>query len=151
MRRVPIALALAMTLILGIGLAPTMAANKHEPAGDRISLLDGDQSFPANTAFHINHGFCVESSDTPKTIGRLRFDLDVDGVPQGANFFDIERADGCTVVKFWYFNFPAGMTGTHVFTGHWYAPCDNDAVPCGGAKLHTVVDDGSLSITVDFT
>ena len=151
MRRVPIALALAMTLILGLTIAPTMAANKHVPAGDRISLFDGDQSYPASTAFHINHGFCIETPDRSKTIGRYQFDLDVDDVPQTANFFDIEQSDGCTVVKFWYFNFPAGMTGIHVFTGHWFVPCDNDAVPCGNAKMSTAVEDSSQSITVTFT
>ena len=78
MRRLPIALALAMTLILGLTIGPTMAANKHVPAGDRISLFDGDQSYPASTAFHVNHGFCFENGVIEHALGRNSFALDID-------------------------------------------------------------------------
>ena len=29
----------------------------------------------------------------------------------------------------WVFNFPAGLTGVHILTGHWYAPCGDANVP----------------------
>ena len=154
MRRVAVALMLAMALILGLAAAPTMAGSKNQPVGARISLLaepiGDDQSFDPSTAFHINHGFCLEDTVINRAIGRYSFRLDVDGTPRNADFFQVSQPDGCQLLKFWYFNFPAGLTGSHDFTGHWLVPCDNDAVPCNGAKMHTAVEVDTLTITVTF-
>ena len=79
MRRMPIALALATTLLLGLTAAPSMAAPKNQAVGDRLDLRAGDQTFPASTPFHIDHGFAFTIGD--KTIGLSNFVLDMDGAP----------------------------------------------------------------------
>jgi len=63
----------------------------------------------------------------------------------------VSHVDGCQIQKFWYFNYPAGMTGPHVFTGHWFVACDNVDVDCNGAKIRTPVETDSLSVTVTFS
>ena len=151
MRGVPVALALAMTLLLGAVVAPASAASSNQPAGDRISLFDGAQSFAANTAFHVDHGFLFENGVLEKAIGVSVFRLEVDGSPVAANFFQATHVDGFQLSKLWYFNFPAGKTGVHTFTGHWLSACDNDAVPCGGARINTAVEVQTLSATVTFS
>ena len=149
MRRLPIALALAITLILGLTVGPAVAA-KNQPAGDRISLFDGDQSYPALTAFHVDHGFAFEDGFVEQGIGKARFTLEIDGTLQTADFAQVTHLDGIQLSKLWYFNHPAGMTGTHVFTGHWYQACNNDWADCGGARRGTLVEIGTLTATITF-
>jgi hypothetical protein len=151
MRRLPIALALAMTLVLALTVASAMAATKNQPAGDRISLFDGDQSFPASTAFHVDHGFLFENGVVEKAIGKASFALDVDGAPQKFDFAQVTHPDGFQLSKLWFYNFPAGMTGSHIFTGHWYQACDNDTIPCNGSRMNTVVEVLTETISVDFS
>ena len=48
-------------------------------------------------------------------VARHRFELSVDGIARhGATDFASDE-------KWYVFNFPTGMTGTHEFTGCWYA------------------------------
>jgi hypothetical protein len=150
MRRTPIALALATTLLLGLTAATAMAV-PNQAIGDRVNLLDGDQSFPASTPFHIDHGFGHVPGDT--AIGLSDFMLDMDGTFLTADF--VQRGslggDGLTFYKLWFYNFPAGLTGSHVFTRHYIQACDNDLVSCEGNRINTPLEWFHVSATVTFT
>ena len=150
MRRSTIALALATALILGLTAAPAMAV-RNQAVGDRVNLLDGDQTFPASTPFHIDHGFGHEVGDT--AIGLSDFMLDMDGTVLNADF--IQRGslggDGLSFFELWFYNFPSGLTGSHVFTRHYIQACNNDTVPCDGARINTPVETLTVSATVTFT
>ena len=110
-------------------------------------MTQADQTFLAGTPFHLRHGFADESV---KLLGKFDFELEVDGVSRTADFKEItvDRLAGANV--FWYFNYPAGMTGTHVFTGRWYAPCDNADVSCDGARVGTILMVFEATSTVIF-
>jgi hypothetical protein len=150
MRRLPIALALATTLLLGLTAAPSVAAPRNQAVGDRLNLLDGDQDFPASTPFHIDHGFGFVIGD--RTIGLANFVLDMDGTPLTADFIRLSPSgDGFTVNKFWYYNFPAGLTGVHEFTRHYFNACDNRDVPCDDNRINTPVEIFTVSAEVTFT
>jgi hypothetical protein len=149
MRRLSIALFLGTTLLLAVFAGPSMAA-RNEVVGDRLDLRDGDQSFPASTPFHIEHGFAFTIRDN--TIGLSDFVLDLDGIPLSADF--VRRSpvgDGVTVSELWYYNFPSGLTGTHEFTRHYFEACNDDTGPCDGNRINTPVEDFTASAVVTFT
>ena len=148
MRRSPIALALATALLLGLSAAPSIAAPKNQTVGDRLDLRDGDQTYAASTPFHINHGFVNEVGD--RALGLSDFVLDMDGVVLPADFVQWfpARDSGLTVGKLWFYNFPAGLTGTHTFTRHYFQACINDTVPCAGNSLGEIA---TISAIVTFS
>ena len=117
--------ALVISLVVLLLVVTPALANPHEPSGSRISLFfSGDQEFPANTAFYINHGWSQESAKYP--LGLFDFELEVDGVWVNETY--VERStnvgeEGPLFDRVWVFNFPAGMSGEHTFKGHWYVPC----------------------------
>lgn len=149
MRRFSFALVMASTLLLGLAAVPSMAAVKQS-VGERVDLRDGDQSFPASTAFHIYHGFLFQRTDN--RIGLNTFELDMDGTVLTADFVRWASAgDGLTVSEVWVYNFPSGLTGTHEFTRHYIQPCDNDLVPCDGNRINTLMETLTVSAVVTFT
>jgi len=123
----------AFTLVLILSSVGGAVAASRDRVGERISLFNPPATYPADTAFHIWHGFLFEPSDTG--YGRFEFKLEVDGAERAADFFTVEVLDRRTVSKVWTFNFPDGMTGTHTFTGHWITPDGED----------------TISVSVDFT
>jgi hypothetical protein len=150
MRRLSMTLALATTVLFSLFAEPAAAARMDQALGDRLDLRDGDQSFPASTPFHIDHGFAFTIGDN--TIGLSDFVLDMDGTPLTADF--VRRTpvgDGITVSKLWYYNFTYGLTGTHEFTRHYFEACNNDTVPCDGNRINTRVEDLTVSAVVTFT
>ena len=150
MRRLPIAFVMATTLLLGLTAAPSMAAPKNQPVGDRVDLREGDQDFPASTPFHIDHGFAFTIGDN--TIGLSDFVLDMDGTDLTADFIRWSHlGDGLTVSELWYYNFPSGLTGIHVFTRHYFNACNNDTVPCDGNRINTPVETLTASAVVTFS
>jgi hypothetical protein len=151
MRRLPIALALATIVLLGSTAAPSMAApSRNEAVGDRLDLRAGDQDFPASTPFHIDHGFVFAIGDN--TIGLDNFVLDMDGTVLTADFIRWSPVgDGFSVSELWYYNFPAGLTGVHEFTRHYFVACDNNDVPCDGNRINTSVETLTVSAVVTFT
>jgi hypothetical protein len=150
MRRLSIALVLATTVLLSLFAAPSAAAPRDQALGARLDLRDGDQSFPASTPFHIDHGFAFTIGDN--TIGLSDFVLDIDGTPLMADFVRwAPVGDGITVSKLWYYNFPSGLTGTHEFTRHYFEACNNDTVPCDGNRINTPVEDFTVSAVLTFT
>jgi hypothetical protein len=149
MRRLPITLALATTLLLGLTAAPAIAAPRFQVVGERLDLRAGDQIFPASTPFNIEHGWIFEPSS--KVIGLAGFVLDMDGTPLTADYIRwFHIGDGLTVGEFWFYNFPAGMTGTHEFTRHYFEPCNNISVPCDGNRINTPVETVTLSAVATF-
>ena len=149
MRRLPIALTLATTLLLGLTAAPSIAAPKNQAVGDRLDLRAGDQDFLASTPFHIDHGFAFTIGDN--TIGLANFVLDMDETPLTADFIRwAPIGDGLTVSELWYYNFPAGLTGVHEFTRHYFLACNNVDVPCDGNRINTPVEGQTDSAVVTF-
>ena len=124
----------AVTIALLLTSATGAAAARRERVGDRISLLEPPASYPADTAFHIWHGF-VFQRETERGYGRYAFQLDVDGAMVAADFIDVDVLAPGAVSRVWVFNFPDGLSGIHTFTGHWVTP---DGVE-------------DLEVTVDFT
>ena len=144
------AIALATTLLLGLTASSSLAAPRNQAVGDRIDLRAGDQSYPASTPFHIDHGFAFVIGD--RTIGLHKFVLDMDGTPLTADFVQWEPVgDGVSVSELWFYNFPAGLTGVHEFTRHYFEPCNNDTVPCDGNRINTPVETFTPSAVVTFT
>jgi hypothetical protein len=124
------ALTIAM-LLTGVSGA---AAAARERVGDRITLLNPVTTYPADTAFHIWHGFIFEQG-YDRGYGRNEFQLEVDGAAMEADFTEVEVLDPRVVSRVWVFNFPEGLSGTHTFTGHWITPDGEDII----------------TVTVDFT
>jgi hypothetical protein len=150
MPRLPFALALATTLLLGLTAAPSMAAPRDQAVGERLDLRYGDQAFPASTPFHIDHGFVFSTSDN--TIGLANFVLDMDSIPLTADFIRWSYVgEGLTVSELWYYNFPSGLTGIHEFTRHYFVACNNIDVPCDGNRINTPVEGMTVSAVVTFT
>jgi hypothetical protein len=150
MRRTQIALALATTLLLGLSAVPA-AAVPNQVIGERVNLLLGDQTFPASTPFHIDHGFGHLPGDT--AIGLSDFMLDMDGTHLTADF--VQRGslggNGLSFYQLWFYNFPDGLTGSHEFTRHYFEACNNDTVDCDGNRINTPVESLTVSTTVTFT
>jgi hypothetical protein len=119
-----------LLLLLALLMVTTTAAAPRQPIGERINLYI-ETDFPENTPFHITHGWRL--SFDSKWKGSSEFQLEVDGVVREDGFV-IRRVDR-TIPDFplswmWVFNFPEGMTGTHVFTGRWFMACQS-AVEAG--------------------
>lgn len=154
MKRHSLLVTILLILTLLTMATPATAA-KNEPVGDRISVFFGGQiEFPAGTPFHISHGW-VQSSDDD-AIGIFDFELKVDGVLREEDFkmFSVVNGDPDTLNRIWVYNFPNGMTGTHTFTGHWFAPCqyavDSLGFPGPCATPNAKVEARSRTLTVTF-
>lgn len=124
----------AVTIALLLTSVSAAAAAGRERTGDRISLFEPPASYPADTAFHIWHGFIFERG-VDRGYGRYEFQLYVDGVATAADFTDVDVLGPGVVSRVWVFNFPDGLSGTHTFTGHWMTPYGEDVI----------------TVTVDFT
>lgn len=114
----------ALLLVALLSLAiPSSASAGNEPIGERIGLWNSTLEFTAGTPFNIRHGWLQTSDDG--AIGIFDFTLEVDGVLRSEDFklFSAESGTPDSLTRLWVYNFPNGMTGTHTFTGHWYAPC----------------------------
>ena len=117
----------ALSIVLLLTSAGGAVAASKERVGDRISLLfEPPTTFPAETAFHIWHGFIFEDFD--HGYGRYAFRLEVDGVERAPDFFEVDAFDRGTISKVWVFNFPDGLTGTHTFDAHWITPYSEESI-----------------------
>lgn len=108
--------------VLALLLTTPVLAREHEPTGERINLFYGGQTYPASTPFYIMHG--VGMLTIP---GQMFFELEVDGVPVKPTYTEFTATYyedfGVWHQELYFFNFSEGMTGTHVFEGHWILPC----------------------------
>ena len=121
------------TLLLVVSfflISSTVAARGNDPVGNRIDLVAGTPtSFPADTPFHVIHGWLVDVTITNP--GHAFFEVDVDGVLIEGAFLRVNAGRGTVQSRLWLFNFPLGLpAGTYLITGHWYLSC-NDAVDSG--------------------
>jgi len=145
-----------LMLIAILVMAVPAAAKGNEPVGDRISVFPpGTPSeFPAGAPFHISQGWLLDPSDGPP--GSFDFELEVDGIPRDEDFalWAVDHSwNPVRLVRSWLHNFPDGMTGTHTFTGHWFAPCQHavDSLmfpgPCPKPNAKVEVLSNSLTVT----
>lgn len=155
MKRYSLLITILLIASLFIIATPVIAA-KNEPVGDRISVFyGGSMEFPAGAPFHIRHGWLQPSTDD--AIGIFDFALDVDGTRRSEDFkmFSAVSGDPDYLNRIWVYNFPDGMTGTHTFTGHWFAPCqyavDELGYPGPCATPNAKVETSSQTLIVTFT
>lgn len=149
---------LFVTVLLIIALLnlaiPSSASANNEPVGERIIVFNGQIEFPAGTPFNIRHGWLQPSSDD--AIGIFDFQLEIDGVlyNEGFKMFSAVSGDPDLLSRLWVYNFPDGMTGTHTFTGHWYAPCqyavDWLGYPGPCVTPNDKVENNSRTLIIDF-
>jgi hypothetical protein len=143
-------------VLLALLMAVVPVAAKHARTGDQINILfDPPATYPAGEAFHLAHGWILTKAEKP--FGAYTFQLELDGVVVESDF--VERSTtggpgGPSFYRLWVFNFPAGLSGTHTFTGHWMARCqvlvDQGVITGPCADPNAFVDHYSDSITVDF-
>jgi hypothetical protein len=127
---------LFVVLIVMLVMAIPALAKGKEVVGERIDLSpQGDQTFPANQPFHIKHGIAFvpsEKDGIAEAHGQFDFKLEVDGQLIKEDFFDhfaygnspkVSPEDQMVMGFYVVYNFPEGMTDTHIFTGHWIWPC----------------------------
>ena len=97
------------------------AANNKPSSGAPIPLGPlGPTTFPANTPFHIEHGFeCALGNAeclSDQISAMARFDLYLNGVLQPSSV-DMDLIDGA-LVKRYLTNYPSGLpAGTYTFVG----------------------------------
>ena len=137
------------------------AAAAPAPTGTRLLIWGpAQQTFPAGQPFYFEHGW---QSAVPSTqgVGRWTFSLSVDGVPQmGFAEPQVTTQDptyGTLIFRPYLFDFPQGLTGTHVFSGNWYGPCAQmvaqgyAAGPCSSPEEVVPWSAGPFTTTVTFT
>lgn len=92
-----------------------------------------DATLVADSPFHVAHGFASEPwADLVDP--QHRFELTIDGV-QAHGAVDLDRLPDGLADKWYVFNFPTGMNGTHSFTGCWYTT-DGGLIACGTRIVH---------------
>jgi hypothetical protein len=131
---------LCILAALALASASAAAGNVPRMGDQRVGIFVcafappcGEISLTADEAFHVAHGFTGEPTEDLLN-PRHRFELSVDGV-QVRGAIDLDLGD--FTEKWYVFNFPQGMIGTHAFTGCWYAT-DGAVIACGTRVVHFV-------------
>jgi hypothetical protein len=113
----------ALLFVVAAFVATTGSASAQgtPTVGDRLNLFAPPATFPADTPFHVNHGWiCDPASDCldPGT----RFELLVDGVdvPAAHNLVYDPQTPSASSADVSNFRFGL-LAGPHVFEGRWYA------------------------------
>ncbi|MGD8813811.1 MAG: hypothetical protein PVI78_04970 [Anaerolineales bacterium] len=126
-----------VVLLIVILSLVSVAASVQKRVGERINLIGpAYQTFEANAPFHIAHGWgcyfiITEFSGYACGAGISPFTLMVDGQPVQFSFLDVSLINHVLYEgeywryreSIWIYNFPAGMEGTHTFTGTWWNQC----------------------------
>jgi len=151
-----LAVAVACTAVFasGAGAAPA-------PTGPRLSIFfQPTQTFPAGEPFNIETGW-GNNPALDGGIGLWQFSLSVDGIPQ-MGFLDVlvfpdpGNPTGNLVLRPRLFNFPQGMTGTHVFAGTFSGPCPQmvsegfASGPCSSPNEIVPLSSGPVVTTITF-
>jgi hypothetical protein len=115
---------LLVAVVAACAFALPASSNGIPEAGARIGVFPAEQSFAANTAFHVTHGlFCAVPAELSHCINTgTHFDLFVNDVQQ-TSIVDIDLIPGDPEVlrKFNLTNFPNGLpAGTYTFTGQFF-------------------------------
>jgi hypothetical protein len=121
---------LLIIVLVALLLATPALAREKEPTGDRIIIhpmnAPPTQDYPAETPFYIAHGWIeIPPHAVP---GQVFFELELDGVIVKPTYVEHttvvgEYGPSPFFDKTWFFNFPEGLTGQHIFEGHWIGPC----------------------------
>ena len=118
---------LLLVIVLTLTLVAPAFAREKEPIGFRIYLNDFNnhaQTILADQPFYISHGWLdITPYSTP---GQVTLALEVDGGFVKPTYIErsIEIGDNYPLFdKMYYFNFPEGMTGEHLFELHWIGVC----------------------------
>jgi hypothetical protein len=102
-------------------VAAPASANNVPEAGSRINIGAPPSTFPANTPFHVTHGFGCGFSEVgcpETTVSGSLFSLYVDGVRQPSKVVVFAGHGGIT--KAWLTNFWEGLpAGDHTLLGVW--------------------------------
>ena len=144
-----------------LALAVPAAADPQERIGDRINVFLGTPtSYPANTPFHVVHGWVEFDPGTtpPEAVGKWFVTLDLDGQPVDVSVVERFVADDGTLSRFWVFNVPSGLpAGTHLFTATWWGPCEalidagyDPGGPCTQQNELRAAN-GAATLSVEFT
>ncbi len=117
-----------MLVISLIALTLIAAGNPHVRVGDRLVFPPGEGEFDysANMPFYIAHGWSSTVGEDVKVTTRGGLRLVIDGEDVEEDFIEIVRTnDGVTNIlsKWFVFNFPDGMTGTHTFEFYYSNTC----------------------------
>jgi len=166
-RRRTLGAAASRLLIVLLGMAALLAfavpaaADSKERIGERINVLLGTPtSYPANTPFHVAHGWILfdPGATPPEAVGKWFSTLDLDNQPVDVSFVERFVADDGTLSRFWVFNFPTGLpAGTHLFTARWWGPCEgliNAGFDPGGPCMQQNelrAANGAATLLVEFT
>jgi hypothetical protein len=105
------ALAAAMVLML---VSSTVASATY--VGDQLNVIwmSSPATWPADTAFHVKHGFCSPDKTGEISTRGTRVEIWLDGRKLRT---ETDRAEYCT---YWYRNFPSGLSaGTHTWRVRW--------------------------------
>lgn len=127
-------IAIIGAVLIALAVAGPADANRSaEPVGERLGLfayLEGPGSFPADTPFHVRHGWIspVGQERHHTAWGSYDFTLALDGTllePDAVvmEFDQDHPVWGRSISKMSLFNFPDGLRGSHTLTGTWYGAC----------------------------
>jgi len=108
----------------------------------------------------MSHGWLLDANTT-QALGEYGFSLTVDGVEVKPDFIETLRSVdpvlGTLLFRPYVFNFPQGMTGTHVFAGTFFGPCQGlvdggfATGPCSSATKVIPTSASPFTTTVTFT
>ena len=132
----------------------SFAASNKVRMGDRLNVFVPATEFPAGITFHIAHGWINPSN--VMGIGLFKFSLEVDGNPVEKDFIERSATSGDPdlLTWIWVYNFPEGMTGIHIFTGHWTGPCqglvDLGVIEGPCVKPNEIMESNTRTSTVTF-
>ena len=119
----------ALVVVAAATVCATIASGaiaSPAPTGSRLFIWNSQQTFPGGQPFYFEHGW-QNGPSIDGGVGLWTFSLSVDGVPQHG-FVDPlvitqDPTYGTLIWRPFLFNFPQGMTGTHVFAGTFSGPC----------------------------
>jgi hypothetical protein len=139
-----------LTLMALLVVAVPAAAGGKTLLGEQINVRTSEPpTYPAGEAFHIIHGWTEDENITPFPVGLFGFTLDVDDIPRAMDFKLVTIVEPGLIRVQWAHNFPEGLSsGTHTFTGHWWAPCRILGGDCDSPGQ--VIEAWTNTITVEF-
>ncbi len=150
----------ALIVLCSVVLVPGASAGTDKTVGTSLNLFGGVQTFPAGQPFYMSHGWLLDANTT-QALGEYGFSLTVDGVEVKPDFIETLRSVdpvlGTLLFRPYVFNFPQGMTGTHVFAGTFFGPCQGlvdggfATGPCSSATKVIPTSASPFTTTVTFT
>ena len=143
---------------------PSAAADTNKEVGVNLPesvLFSSVSTFPAGEPFHIARGWELGPGELVHSIGLWQYRLTIDGVAVQPNFNETivsqDPVDGTILFRPYVFNFPEGMTGTHVFGSTFLGPCQQlvdfgfATGPCAHAEDLVPISTGTIYATITFS